>query len=54
VLGGASLNNVNLQQGRAAIGYSLAPHARGRGVATRAIRLIAGWAFRICRSPDWT
>ena len=46
VLGGASLNNVNLPQGRAAIGYWLAPHARGRGVATHAVRLIAGWAFR--------
>ena len=33
-------------EGRAAIGYWLAPHARGRGVATHAVRLIAGWAFR--------
>jgi RimJ/RimL family protein N-acetyltransferase len=46
VLGGGSLNNVNLEQGRAAIGYWLAPQARGRGVATHAVRLIAGWAFR--------
>jgi hypothetical protein len=38
VLGGGSLNNVDLQQGRAAIGYWLAPHARGRGVATHAVR----------------
>jgi ribosomal-protein-alanine N-acetyltransferase len=45
VLGGGSLNNVDLQQGRAAIGYWLAPHARRRGVATHAVRLIAGWAF---------
>ena len=45
VLGGASLNNVNLEQGRAAIGYWLAPHARGRGVATHAVRLISRWAF---------
>jgi RimJ/RimL family protein N-acetyltransferase len=45
VLGGASLNNVSLDQGRAAIGYWLAPHARGRGVATHAVRLIASWAF---------
>jgi RimJ/RimL family protein N-acetyltransferase len=28
VLGGGSLNNVNLEQGRATIGYWLAPHAR--------------------------
>ena len=46
VLGGGSLNNVDLREGRAAIGYWLAPHARGRGVATHAVRLIAGWAFR--------
>jgi RimJ/RimL family protein N-acetyltransferase len=46
VLGGGSLNNVSLEQGRAAIGYWLAPYARGRGVATHAVRLISGWAFR--------
>ena len=46
VLGGGSLNNVDLREGRAAIGYWLAPHARGRGIATHAVRLIAGWAFR--------
>ncbi len=46
VLGGASLNNVEREQGRAAIGYWLAPHARGRGVATHAVRLLVGWAFR--------
>jgi RimJ/RimL family protein N-acetyltransferase len=45
LLGGASLNNVDLGQGRAAIGYWLAPRARGRGVATHAVRLLAGWAF---------
>jgi RimJ/RimL family protein N-acetyltransferase len=45
VLGGASLNNVSLEQGRAAIGYWLARHARGRGVATHAVRLISRWAF---------
>jgi RimJ/RimL family protein N-acetyltransferase len=45
VLGGASLNNVNRGQGRAAIGFWLAPHARGRGVACHAVRLLAGWAF---------
>src|SRR3954452_25034739 len=37
VLGGASLNAVRLQEGRAAIGYG---HAPGRGVATHAVRLI--------------
>jgi [ribosomal protein S5]-alanine N-acetyltransferase len=49
LLGGGSLNNVDLPEGRAAVGYWLAPHARGRGVATHAVRLIAGWAFRDLR-----
>jgi ribosomal-protein-alanine N-acetyltransferase len=45
LLGGASLNAVNPQDRRASLGYWLAPAARGRGVASRAVRLIAGWAF---------
>ena len=45
VLGGGSLNNVNLTEGQAAIGYWLAPQARGRGIATHAVRLICRWAF---------
>ncbi len=31
--------------GRASVGYWLAPGARGRGLATRAVRLLATWAF---------
>jgi signal transduction histidine kinase/RimJ/RimL family protein N-acetyltransferase len=31
--------------GRASVGYWLAPGARGRGHATRAVRLLATWAF---------
>jgi len=31
--------------GRASVGYWLAPGDRGRGLATRAVRLVAGWAF---------
>ena len=31
---------------RASFGYWLAAHARGRGVATRALRLITGWTLR--------
>ena len=45
VLGGASLYEVRPQQGCAALGYWLAAPARGRGVATRAVRLLARWAF---------
>lgn len=37
--------NVNLDQARAAAGYWLARDARGRGVATRTLRLLARWAF---------
>jgi RimJ/RimL family protein N-acetyltransferase len=45
VLGGGSLYGVNLEQGCASVGYWLAPEARGRGVATHAVRLLARWAF---------
>jgi RimJ/RimL family protein N-acetyltransferase len=45
VLGGGSLNSIDLEQGRAAVGYWLTPEARGRGVVTHAVRLIARWAF---------
>jgi RimJ/RimL family protein N-acetyltransferase len=45
LLGGGSLNAISVEQGRAAIGYWLAPWARGRGVATHAVRLLANWAF---------
>jgi RimJ/RimL family protein N-acetyltransferase len=45
VLGGCSLNHVHLGEGRAAVGYWLMPEARGRGVTTHAVRLLARWAF---------
>jgi RimJ/RimL family protein N-acetyltransferase len=45
VLGGGSLYDVALEQGRAAVGYWLAGEARGRGVATHAVRLVAQWVF---------
>ena len=49
VLGGASLHAVDADRGRAAVGYWLVPDARGRGVATRAVRLLARWAFNDLR-----
>jgi RimJ/RimL family protein N-acetyltransferase len=45
MLGAVSLDEVRLGQGCAAVGYWLAPGARGRGAATQAVRLLALWAF---------
>jgi RimJ/RimL family protein N-acetyltransferase len=45
VLGCVSLSEVRVDQGRAAVGYWLAPQGRGRGAATQAVRLLARWAF---------
>src|SRR5690349_5726140 len=43
VLGALSLESVRLDRGCAGLGYWLAPQARGRGVATHAVRLLARW-----------
>ena len=43
VLGGLSLHDIH--DGRCAVGYWLAAHARGRGVATRAVRLAAAYVL---------
>ena len=45
VLGGASIHKINPEQGSAALGYWLAPQARGRGVTSCAVRLLAQWGF---------
>jgi RimJ/RimL family protein N-acetyltransferase len=45
VLGSVSLDEVRLDRGCAAVGYWLAPDARGRGAATQAVRLLARWAL---------
>jgi RimJ/RimL family protein N-acetyltransferase len=45
LLGGGSLYDVDTQEQRAATGYWLGPDARGRGIATAALRLMAQWAF---------
>ncbi len=44
-LGMAALVQVHLEMSEGEVGYIVAPGARGRGVAGRAIRLLAGWAF---------
>jgi RimJ/RimL family protein N-acetyltransferase len=44
LLGNAGLAPVADEPGTGAISYWVAPAARGRGVATRAVRLLVGWA----------
>ncbi|MFI9602838.1 GNAT family N-acetyltransferase [Streptomyces sp. NPDC004069] len=44
-LGHIGVNDIRLPLGVARIGYWVLPEARGRGVATRALKLVAGWAF---------
>ena len=45
VLGGGSVYDIDVERGRAAVGFWLSPESRGRGVATHATRLMARWAF---------
>ena len=45
VLGGASIYGIDLEQGRAGVGYWVAREARRRGVASHATRLLARWAL---------
>ncbi|MFC8733228.1 GNAT family N-acetyltransferase [Luteimicrobium sp. NPDC057192] len=45
LLGEVSLSGIDHRQGRASVGYWLTASARGRGVATRAVRLAARSAF---------
>ncbi|AGL14688.1 GNAT family N-acetyltransferase [Actinoplanes sp. N902-109] len=47
LLGGAGIDRVALERGQAEIGYWTAPDARGRGVATAAVRALSGYAFTI-------
>jgi RimJ/RimL family protein N-acetyltransferase len=45
LLGTATLFSLELEQGRAEIGYSLSPDRQGRGLATEALRLVLAHAF---------
>lgn len=45
VLGSISIHRIDVPQGRAEIGYWTSPSARGRGVATGAVRAVVGWGF---------
>jgi RimJ/RimL family protein N-acetyltransferase len=45
IAGGASVYDIEPGPRRASVGYWVAAHARGRGIATRSILLLARWAF---------
>jgi RimJ/RimL family protein N-acetyltransferase len=44
-LGFAALVDLDLEHHEAELGYMVAPAARGRGVASRAVALVTQWAF---------
>lgn len=46
VLGAVGLVQIDWERAQAALGYWTAPHARRRGVAVRAVRLLSAWSFR--------
>ncbi len=45
LLGSVGLTEVDLERSRAEAGFWTAPWARRRGVASRSLRLLAGWSF---------
>lgn len=45
LLGSIGIHRIVEEERRCDIGYWLAREARGRGVMTRAVRLLSGWAF---------
>jgi RimJ/RimL family protein N-acetyltransferase len=45
LLGSASIRIESHEHGRAELGYLVFAHARGRGVATRAVRLLSRYSF---------
>ena len=47
LLGGSTLHHLDSERSIVEIGYWLLPHARGRGVATRTVRLLAEHAFSL-------
>jgi RimJ/RimL family protein N-acetyltransferase len=62
VVGSVGIRRHATDAGRWVVGYLVAPEARGRGVATRAVRLISRWAFdelgaeriELCVEPENT
>lgn len=51
LLGSVGLHDLGLDAGPANVGYWVAAEARGRGVATRALRLVARWALEDLALP---
>lgn len=45
LLGSVALHDIDRERGLAQLGYWVAAHARGRGIASRAARLTGDWAF---------
>ena len=45
LLGSVGIVHVDQLEGRCELGYWMARDSRGRGLATRAVRLLSGWAF---------
>jgi RimJ/RimL family protein N-acetyltransferase len=45
LLGAIALTSIDWRHERAEVGYWVAPWARRRGVATRAVRLLSAWTF---------
>jgi RimJ/RimL family protein N-acetyltransferase len=45
LLGSVGIVHVDQQEGRCELGYWMARDSRGRGLATRAVRLLSGWTF---------
>jgi RimJ/RimL family protein N-acetyltransferase len=48
VAGAIGFPRLSWEDERAEVGYWVAPHARGRGVATRAVDLVCAWGFEVC------
>lgn len=53
VAGGCALMYDEPATGQGMLGYSLLPEARGRGLTTRTVWLVAGWAFDIGLARLW-
>jgi RimJ/RimL family protein N-acetyltransferase len=45
LLGSAGIVHVDREEGRCELGYWMAREGRGRGLATRAVRMLSGWVF---------